>query len=78
MLISTNDYNNLSINRLKAQNKMKQKIKDLFRKVCNKLFRKKTHGTIWGQKFDGRMVLSTHPNVISKKWRITPLSQNSQ
>lgn len=32
---------------------MKKKIKDLFRKVCNKLFRKKTHGIVWGQKFNG-------------------------
>lgn len=32
---------------------MKHKIKDLFRKAYNKLFRKKTRGTIWEQKFDG-------------------------
>lgn len=31
---------------------MKQKIKDLFRKAYNKLFRKKTRETIWGRKFD--------------------------
>ena len=49
---------------------MTQKIKDLFRKAHSKLFRKKTHGTIFGQKFNGSIVLSTHPNVVSKKWRI--------
>lgn len=40
---------------------MKKKIKDLFRKAYNKLFRKKAHGTIWGQKFDGTSTLSHHP-----------------
>lgn len=32
---------------------MKHKITSLFRKVYNKLFRKKSHGTNWGQKFNG-------------------------
>lgn len=39
---------------------MKQKIKDLFRKAYNKLFRKKTRGIIWGQSFDGTATLSRH------------------
>lgn len=38
MLIRIIGYKKQSINNLKAQNKMKQKIKDLFRKVCNRLF----------------------------------------
>ena len=36
---------------------MKKKIKDLFRKTYNKLFRKKTRRTIWGKKFDGMSTL---------------------
>lgn len=32
---------------------MKQKIIGLFSKAYTKLFRKKTHGTVWGQKFEG-------------------------
>lgn len=39
---------------------MKQKIKDLFRRVVNKLFRKKTRGIILGQKFDSTI---GHNNV---------------
>ena len=38
---------------------MTQKIKDLFRKAHNKLFRKKTHGTIWGQDFNGYVRLTS-------------------
>lgn len=35
---------------------MKNPIKSLFRKAYDKLFHKKTHRTIWGQKFDGWVV----------------------
>lgn len=31
---------------------MKKKITSLFKKAYNRLFRKKSHGTIWGQEFD--------------------------
>lgn len=31
------------------------------REAHNKLFRKKTHGTIWGQKFDGTVVSLKRP-----------------
>lgn len=37
---------------------MKQKIKDLFRKACNKLFRKKTCRVVFRQTFDG--TIDTH------------------
>lgn len=36
------------------------KLLDYFRKVHNKLFRKKARGTIWSQKFDGVSTLSHH------------------
>lgn len=39
---------------------MKQRIKDLFRKAYNKLFRKETRRTIWGKKFDETATLSHH------------------
>lgn len=45
MLIQIMDYREMSSKQLKEYNKMKQKIKDLFRKAYNKLFRKFSCGT---------------------------------
>lgn len=45
---------------------------NIIRKVYDRLFRKKTRRTIWGQKFDGGVVLTTHPNAVNKKMEDYP------
>lgn len=47
---------------------MKQKIKAIFRKAYNKFFRKNTHGTIFGQRFEATNEVQTYSLSITPEW----------
>lgn len=51
---------------------MRRKIKSLIAKAYNRLFRKKSHRKIWGQKFDGYITLANSSNLIKGNWTTTP------